>query len=158
MDNVCLNASDLIVLAGGEVTHGWHVMQSTGMRDVIVQRYLAGAVLVGVSAGAVQLGLEGVDDDAEVNGLPGAWFDTFRLVPFVIDVHDEDRGWERLRERVRSRGNGARGIGIPMGGGLAYYADHTLEPFGKPSVEYRCDDGEIHESLLMRGEDPTSAP
>ena len=110
MDNVCLNASDLIVLAGGDVAHGWRIMQSTGMRDVIVQRYLAGAVLVGVSAGAVQLGLEGVDNDPEVNDTPGASSDTFRLVPFVIDVHDEDRGWERLRERVDPWGTAARGL------------------------------------------------
>lgn len=155
MDNVCLNASDLIVLAGGDVAHGWQIMQSTGMRDVIVRRYLAGAVLVGVSAGAVQLGLEGVDNDAEVNESPGASSDTFRLVPFVIDVHDEDRGWERLRERVRSLGDGARGLGIPMGGGVAYHADHTLEPFGKPSVEWSFDGGELRESLLMGAGDPS---
>lgn len=158
MDDVCLNASDLIVLAGGDVAHGRHVMQSTGMCDVIVQRYLAGAVLVGVSAGAVQLGLEGVVDGGEVDESARASFETFRLVPFVIDVHDENRGWERLQERVRSRGDGARGLGIPLGGGVAYHADHTLEPFGKPSVEYRCEGGGIHESLLIRCEDSTSHP
>jgi hypothetical protein len=44
----------------------------------------------------------------------------FKLVPFVIDAHDEGRKWSRLRSAVRLLDGAAQGIGIPAGGGLIY--------------------------------------
>ena len=57
-DLAFLDEADLVLLAGGDVRQGWEIFQKTGLKDRIVQRYYAGAVLVGVSAGAVQLGLK----------------------------------------------------------------------------------------------------
>ena len=55
-DRRFLESADVLVLAGGDVEAGWNVFTGTGMRELIEKRYRAGAVLVGVSAGAVQFG------------------------------------------------------------------------------------------------------
>src|SRR4051794_27912135 len=54
-DRAALDHADLIVLGGGDVARGWQVFQETGLHTSIRERYDAGAILVGVSAGAVQL-------------------------------------------------------------------------------------------------------
>lgn len=143
-DLAFLGEADLVLLAGGDVERGWDVFERTGLRDAIAQRYYAGALLFGVSAGAVQLGLKGWSADEKI-------FDTFRLVPFVIDVHDEP-GWSRLGQVVPRAGEHARGFGIPSGGGALYHPDHSVEPVRHPLVEMsRTDDG-VRQSLLLPGE------
>ena len=59
-DRAFLERAQLIVLAGGDVRLGWNTFEKTGMKDVILGRYAQGAVLVGISAGAVQLGRYGI--------------------------------------------------------------------------------------------------
>ncbi|ETW93945.1 MAG: hypothetical protein ETSY2_50520, partial [Candidatus Entotheonella gemina] len=51
--------AQLVLLSGGDVARGWEVFTRTGMHDAVVERLSAGALCVGVSAGAVQLGLQG---------------------------------------------------------------------------------------------------
>lgn len=136
-----VETADVILLAGGDVAVGWRAFEASGMRDVVERRYWDGAVLVGVSAGAVQLGTAGWPE-----GEPDAAFGTWGLAPFVVDAHAEDEDWAALRAVVRGRGEGARGIGIPRGGGLVYHADGTLEAVRHPLTE-----------LSMRGEGLVSA-
>src|ERR1700754_4760265 len=64
-DRAFLNGSQLIVLAGGDVRLGWTTFERTGMKDVILGRYTQGAILVGISAGAVQLGRYGIVETPE---------------------------------------------------------------------------------------------
>jgi cyanophycinase len=122
-----LRDASLIVLAGGDVLQGWHVFEQTGLKDLIQQRYRQGAWLVGVSAGAVQLGLmgwsEGAAGDVET-------YDTFGLVPYVISAHDERNDWAELKRVMCSLEAPARGIGLPFGGGAKYHPDRGLEPLG----------------------------
>lgn len=145
MDEIFLGNAHLILLAGGDVALGWSVLTTTGMRETILQRYYSGAVLMGVSAGAVQLGLsaEGERDDEPL--------DLFKLIPAIIDVHDEGDDWSRLRRLVRRAGSGIRGIGIPSGGGLIYHPDHTLEPIRHSAVELALKADEVAVSLLLPG-------
>jgi hypothetical protein len=49
-DRAFLAQAGLIVLAGGDVRLGWNTFEKTGMKDVILDRYAKGAVLVGISA------------------------------------------------------------------------------------------------------------
>ena len=53
-----LSNADLIFLAGGEVKRGWTFLQQYGLTQMLKQRYAAGAILMGLSAGAMQLGNE----------------------------------------------------------------------------------------------------
>src|ERR1700739_2233576 len=78
-----LERRPLIVLAGGDVRLGWNIFEKTGMKDVILGRYAQAAVLVGISAGAVQLGRYGIVETPE--SPPTALLDAFSFVPAVID-------------------------------------------------------------------------
>lgn len=138
-----LAAADIVLLAGGDVQRGWQAFESAGLKDKIAERYYAGAILIGVSAGAVQLGLKGWSDD-EV-------FDTFRLVPFVIDVHDEP-AWTGLLRAVPVVGELARGYGIPSGGGALYHPDYSLEPVRQTLTEVdTTESGGLRQALLFPG-------
>lgn len=145
-DLAFLGEADLILLAGGDVRKGWRAFQETGIKDKIVERYYGGALLLGVSAGAVQLGLKGWDEDDD-----SRLFDTFRIVPFVVDVHDEP-SWARLNRTVPRAGEHARGFGIPSGGGAVYHPDYSVEPVRHPVVEVDLTEEGVRQALLFPGE------
>lgn len=135
-----LSDAQLVLLSGGDVARGWDVFTRTGMRDAVVERLDAGALCVGVSAGAVQLGLQGWRQESD--GVDRV-FDTFQVVPRIIDVHDEAGSWRRLGARLRAHPGRARGLGIPFGGVVVYHPDGRLEAQGRPSVELTCHRGEL---------------
>src|ERR1041385_4572614 len=56
-DTAFLEEADLIVLSGGDVERGWRVFEQNGFKELLPRLRYDGAVLIGVSAGAVQLGL-----------------------------------------------------------------------------------------------------
>jgi peptidase E len=141
-DRSFLNDADIILLAGGDVERGWNVFVETGMREFIVKRFYEGAVLMGISAGAVQLGLCGM---IEGKVSPARPVDTFKLVPFVVDAHDKGRNWDRLRRIIRFLNGTAKGIGIPMGGGLIYYPGRRVEAVRWPLHELSVEGREVKE-------------
>lgn len=143
-DRTFLNEADIILLAGGDVEMGWRVFVETGMRELIVRKYHEGAVLMGVSAGAVQLGLCFIESGAPHEER----LETFGLVPFVIDAHDEGRQWGRLRRAVRLLNGVGKGIGIPTGGGLIYYPDGRVEAIRRPLLELSAEGGVVRDTLL----------
>jgi len=122
-----LAEADIVVLSGGDAARGWSVFEATGIAGAVRQRYRDGAVLVGVSAGAVQLGA-GFADAAR------GFVPAFGFVPRVIDVHDEESGWRRLEHSVRAAGSDAVGVGIPWGGGVVVGAAADLHAVGEPAV------------------------
>jgi peptidase E len=149
-DLEALGQAELILLAGGDTRRGWEVFQANGLQQKIIERYYGGALLMGVSAGAVQLGLKGMDD----KGL----FDTFRLVPFVIDAHDEPN-WTGLTQAIPRAGEHARGFGIPTGGGAVYHPDYSMEPVRHPVVEVSMtEEGQVRQALLFPGETTEAEP
>lgn len=144
-DRNYLDAADLILLAGGDVRRGWRSFEQQGLAPKLIERYYQGAVLVGVSAGAVQLGLKGWSEDAEGRR---EYFDTLRLVPWIVDVHDQP-DWKRLGALVRHEGGHARGIGIPAGGGALVHPDLTIEPIRHPLAEFGHVDQKLQQALLF---------
>ena len=147
-DQSFMGEADIILLAGGDVERGWRAFVETGMRELVVRRYFEGAVLMGVSAGAAQLGLcwpTGKGDSPE--GL----LETFKLVPFVVDAHDEGRQWVRLRGALRLLRGAARGIGIPTGGGMIYYPRGRVEAVRRPLHELSFEGEAVKESSLPPG-------
>ncbi len=141
-DFAFLNEAALILLSGGDVKRGWQAFQESGVKEKIAERYYAGAILVGVSAGAVQLGLKGWDE--------GEVFDTLSLVPFVVDVHDEPN-WTGLQRSLPQAGEHARGFGIPSGAGALYHPDYSVEPVRSPLTEMERSESGLRQSLLMPG-------
>ena len=146
-----LERAQLIVLAGGDVRLGWNIFEKTGMKDVIQGRYAQGAVLVGISAGAVQLGRFGI---VETPGSPATeLLEVFKFVRAVIDTHDERTEWARLSRTIQSLRGAATGIGIPSGGGVIVHPDTTIEPLRRPAHEFRCEGGHVTHSMLFAKED-----
>jgi cyanophycinase len=145
-DRAFLERAELIVLAGGDIRLGWNTFEKTGMKDVILSRYAQGAVLVGVSAGAVQLGRYGIVEK------PGSsapeLLDVFNLVPVVIDAHDEQAEWARLSRAIDWLEGAATGLGIPSGGGVIVHPGATIEPLRRPADEFRFDGTRVTHSLL----------
>ena len=129
-----LNDADIILLAGGDVEAGWRVFLTNGLSEHIVRRYFEGASLIGVSAGAVQLGLGCLAAD-------GSLIETFKLVPFIIGAHEESNNWKTTTELLRLSGPGTTAIGLPAGGGAIYHPDHTIEPLRKPLVRLSLPEG-----------------
>jgi len=145
-DRSFLERAQLIVLAGGDVRLGWNTFEKTGMKDVILSRYAQGAVLVGVSAGAVQLGRYGIVETPESSA--AELLDVFNLVPVVIDAHDERAEWARLSRAIDSLEGAATGLGIPSGGGVIVHPGTTIEPLRRPADEFRFDGARVTHSLL----------
>jgi cyanophycinase len=146
IDESFVNESDIILLAGGDVERGWEVFRRVGLAELIIKRYYEGTILMGVSAGAAQLGLYGVaQEEKSANKL----IDTFKLVPFIIGSHEETQKWKSLRETIEMLGGAAKGIGVSAGGGLIYYPDNSIEAIRYPLHEFSMREGSIHSSLLL---------
>lgn len=147
-DLAFIDQADLLLFAGGDVRRGWDAFDANDLPAKIFARYYAGALLVGISAGAVQLGLKGLDEGRD------RLFDTFRVVPFVIDAHAEP-DWPTLHRVVPRAGEHVKGVGIPAGGGLIYHPDYSLEPIRHPATEvYVNGEGKLVQTLLLPGEGP----
>ena len=127
-DLAFLNDADIILLAGGDVELGWRTFLANGLNNDIVRRYSEGVTLIGISAGAVQLGLCGLAAD-------GSLIETLKLVPFIIGAHEESDDWKTTVELLRLSAANTRAIGLPSGGGAIYHEDQTLEPLRHPFVE-----------------------
>ncbi len=140
-DLAFLNDADIILLAGGDVEAGWRAFLANGLEDHIVRRYLEGASLIGVSAGAVQLGLCCLAED-------GSLIETFKLAPFIIGAHEESNNWKTTKELLRLSATNTRAIGLPTGGGAIYHPDHRIEPLRHPLVELSLRGGKAHQTFL----------
>jgi cyanophycinase len=113
-DRTFINEADIILLAGGDVERGWNTFEQNGLKELIFRKYFEGAILIGVSAGAVHLGLFGWKEEDGLSSMN--LIQTFRLVPFIVSAHDEKRDWAPLKKAVQMAGVNVRGIGIPYGG------------------------------------------
>lgn len=144
-DESFINEADIILLAGGDVEQGWKVFNEVGLKELVIKRYYEGSLLIGVSAGAVQLGLYGwVEGEGSFNRL----IETFKLIPFIVSAHDEKEEWRGLRETMQLLNSTAKGIGIPSGGGVVCYPDQSLEAIRHPLYEFSIREGELRYSLL----------
>lgn len=142
-DMLFLENADLIVLSGGDVELGWQVFEQNGLKELLPRKRFDGAILMGVSAGAVQFGLGCLSNSSQPKQI-----DMFRFAPFYIGAHDEGNDWWDLRALVNLSQADARAIGLPAGGGAVYYSDGTLEPLRQPLIEIVKEDAKISENLM----------
>jgi peptidase E len=141
--------SDLILLAGGDAAQGWKVLKQTGLTETLIRKYYEGAVLMGISAGAMHLGLFGWPEVVEPR--PEDYFKTLGLVQLIVSAHDEKNEWASLKKALSVVNLAAEGVGIPTGGGLVYYPDHSLKPVRYPLYEFALKDEQMTVSLLFPG-------
>jgi hypothetical protein len=139
-----LEQANIILLAGGSVEIGWRAFERNGFKELILRRFHDGAVLIGISAGAVQLGRGSLTD----NGLEH--LSTFGLLPFYVGVHEESEDWTSLRNSLSSTHPQMRAIGIPSGGGITYdYDTGEVKPVCKSIVEILFENGRSRESIIF---------
>lgn len=154
-DQSFLDSADIVLLAGGDVEAGWKIFTESKMKQSIEQRYAAGAVLIGVSAGAMQLGLYGI---VELEQTSHRLVDTFKFVPFVIAVHEERRDWESLNSIISMLEGAASGIGISSGAGIIYHPDGSLEAIRTPASMFSIVGAEMKRSLILPGASAGETP
>jgi hypothetical protein len=142
-DILFIDDADLILLSGGDVERGWHTFEQNGLNEMLPRKRLDGAILMGVSAGAIQLGLGSLTNSAQPKRI-----DMFRFAPFYVGAHDEENDWWDLRALVNLSQSDVRAIGLPSSGGAVYYSDGTLEPLRMPLIEIVKENAKITESLV----------
>lgn len=108
-------------------------MCSNGVAQAVVERYHTGAVIIGISAGAIQLGAMG-------HAVSGECFPTFNLVPYVIGTREEDH-WpvtSTILKGIQKKSQVKEALVIPARGGVMYFASGYYEamhvPFKKLSL------------------------
>jgi len=144
-----LAAADLVLLAGGDVERGWRTFEQNGIKELIPQKRYDGTVLVGVSAGAVQLGLGALQEGALQESATMKKIPLFQFAPFYVGAHEEESEWWNLRALVNLAGDRGRGIGIPAGGGMILSPDGSLESIRKALVEFYREGEKMKENLLL---------
>jgi cyanophycinase len=146
-DLALLEQAGLVLLAGGSVEKGWRIMEQNGVKELLVKKRYDGSVIVGVSAGAVQLGLGFLSDSPQPQIVEG-----FRFAPFYLGAHEEAEEWWNLRALLHLSHGGVRGIGLESGGGALYGVDGTLEPIRKTCIEFFKQDDDIRQNMLLPAE------
>lgn len=140
-----LEQADVILLAGGEREGALIVADAGRLAELVRKRHAEGALVMGVSAGAVLLG-------ASVDGPDGRCC-SLSLVPYAVGVREEP-GWEQLSERVARANGSVIGVGIPKGSGAIVYSDFSVKSVRKTSIEVRMRDGCLHARELLAVEIP----
>jgi len=144
-DEAFVKEADIILLAGGDAVRGWNVLAGNGLKDLLIKKYKEGCLLIGISAGAVQLGLFGL---AEAEHSSSQLVDMFKLVPFMIGVHESKQEWKSLSGTIRLLDGTTKGIGISSGGGMIYYPDQSLEAIRFALTEFSIENGAVRNCLL----------
>jgi cyanophycinase-like exopeptidase len=144
VERVFLEEANLVLLSGGDTLRGWRAFVQSGIKEMLLHKRYHGSVLVGVSAGAVQLGLGALTDEGQPKVV-----DMLGFAPFYVGAHEEDEDWWNLRALVNLSRNQQRGIGIPAGGGVIYSPDGTLEPVRHSLIEFMREDEGVKERLLV---------
>lgn len=153
-DKENLENADLIFLSGGDTKSGWDIFKETGIKDIIIKKYHEGTFIIGVSAGAVQLGWQMLVNDKVT--LSNTVVDMLKLAPFVIDVHQESNEWGNIKSLLKLSSNMKRGFGIPFGAGIIYHPDQTLEITGKPIHKFVLQGDVFKQTLLLPSNNPVS--
>jgi len=141
-----LAAADTVFLAGGDPGLGWRAMVSSGVVAVVQTLLQSPTVLMGLSAGAMQLGRA-----LEASGYPEKWSHEsgFNAVPYIVAVHDETQQWSSLTERILLTQDEA-GLGIPSGAAVAFERGEVLFVQRFPTVFFSVCEGKLQQRTLAR--------
>ncbi len=142
-DKKNLEEADIILLAGGDVKSGWDIISSTGMKDIIAQRFNDGATLIGVSAGSRHLSWQSLgQDNDEIEYL----LDTLKLVPFFVTTGGSQK---ELKTIIDLSEGMKKGFVIPPGGMLVYFSDQTVSAVRRAADELVWVDGNFKHSIVL---------
>ena len=139
----------LVLIAGGDPVVGWEAMARNGVCDALKEAHERGAVLVGISAGAMILGSWCFELGGDAAKKTRTW-PALGLVPFAIAPHREASDWSEARKVLREdkAEEAAAMLGLPYQSGVCVHPDGTLTPLpaGRETVK-----------LLSAGDDASSS-
>jgi len=138
----------VIYLPGGDVSLLSQRLRALGLDERIRHRHAAGALVVGVSAGAIGLTrfwVEFPEDGRAPYRIP-----CVGALGLAVDCHDEESDWEELRALLEAwqreePGAVVDAYGIPLGGALEIAAAGTVTHLGPAPKWLRLDGGRIVE-------------
>jgi len=137
-------SADVIFISEGDVDVGMRTIRDRAVSDLIRERFRAGAVLAGFSAGSILLSRQWVRWTDPDNDATAEAFDCLGIVPLVCDMHDEADGWEELKTLLSLRKvDGEIGYGIPTSMGLRVHPDNRIEAIGGMVHRYTFRDGRV---------------
>lgn len=114
----------LIILAGGSMEPGWDYLSQTAVRHWLDRQRQAGAVFIGISAGALHLS-SGLNGDGE-------WQTYLGWTPLAVAVHEEAEQWPSITT-LQHAGAG-RIAAIPFGEGIVDNDDPLFSLNGKAFI------------------------
>ena len=143
-----INESPLIYLPGGDVSVLSARLRALGLDEQIRRRHREGALVVGVSAGAIGLTrywVEFPEDGRAPYRIP-----CIGALDVAVDCHDEESDWEELRALLAAwqreePGAVVDAYGIPLGGALEIAPNGTVTHRGPAPKWLRLDGGRIVE-------------
>ena len=139
-----LEQADVIFLSEGDVDLGMRLLAERGLVALLHERYHAGAVFSGFSAGSILMSRQWVRWTDPADDATAVPFDCLALVPLVCDTHDETAGWEELKTLIRLRRvAGEIGYGIPTSMGLRVLPDGAAVAIGGFVHRYTYRDGRV---------------
>ena len=126
-----IERADVIFLSEGDVDLGMQTLKASGLIPLLHDRFAAGTVFCGFSAGSIMLSQQWVRWHDPTDDASAEPFDCLGLAPLVCDRHDEADGWEELKTLLRLRRvEGEIGYGVPTSLGLRVGPDHRVEAIG----------------------------
>lgn len=131
-----LRDADVVYISGGDVDRGMQLLQEKGMLRFLADLHGAGKPFFGLSAGSIMMAKAWVrwrdpDDDATAEIFP-----CLALAPVLCDTHDEEGGWEELKQLLMLEKNGSVGYGIATGTALKVFPDGKAEALGGAVYRY----------------------
>lgn len=146
-----VDAAQMIYLGGGDVALLAERVRGSGLDEQIRRRHREGAVVVGVSAGAIGLTRYWVqfpEDNLELDA--PTRFACIGALPLAVDCHDEESDWEELRALLGAWARQEPGAivdayGIPLGGAIEVAPSGSVSHLGPTPKRLRLDRGRIVE-------------
>ncbi len=139
-------SAQIILLSGGDIWRGWQTLNK--IAPLIKAARDNGAVLIGTSAGAIQLGQLGWHDKPHLTNTD--LFSTFGFTPAVFGAHDEQQNWRSLRQMVTLTRGDLPGLGIQTGAGLIITNDNMVQAIRKPAISFSIKDGQLVQQPLWQ--------
>ena len=143
-----VDEAPVIYLPGGDVSVLSARLRALGLDEKIRRRHAEGALVVGVSAGAIGLTRWWVEFPED--GRPPYRIPCVGALPLAVDCHDEESDWEELRALLdawqrEEPGALVDAYGIPLGGALEIAPSGVVTHLGAAPKWLRLDGGRIVE-------------
>ncbi len=146
-----LAGADVIYAGGGDVALFADRLLGGGLDEVVRARHRDGALLIGVSAGAIGLTSYWVrfPEDDPTLARPKR-FRCLGALDVAVDVHDEASDWQELRALLGAWAAEepdavVEAFGIPSRAALEIGADGAATPHGPPPRRFRLERGKLRE-------------